>query len=57
MGLRIISLREQLSRWYKRLGYGEAGTAPFTHRLVERPCHFIELVKPLTPSGRSTSAV
>lgn len=51
MSLRIINLREELSRWYKRLGYREVGTAPFTHRPVKRPCHFIEMAKPLVSPG------
>lgn len=49
MTLRIINLREELSRWYKSLGYREVGVAPLTHRSVKRPCHFIEMAKPLVP--------
>lgn len=49
MSLRIVNLREELSRWYKRLGYREVGTAPFNHRPVKRPCHFVEMAKPLAP--------
>jgi ribosomal protein S18 acetylase RimI-like enzyme len=51
MSLRIINLRAELSRWYKSLGYREVGTAPFTHYSVKRPCHFIEMAKPLAPAG------
>ena len=51
MSLRIINLREELSRWYQRLGYREVGTAPLNHRRVKRPCHFIEMAKPLAPGG------
>jgi ribosomal protein S18 acetylase RimI-like enzyme len=51
MTLRIINLREELSRWYKSLGYREVGTAPMTHRSIKRPCHFIEMAKPLVPEG------
>jgi GNAT superfamily N-acetyltransferase len=51
MSLRIINLREELSRWYQRLGYREVGTAPLNHRRVKRPCHFIEMAKLLAPGG------
>jgi ribosomal protein S18 acetylase RimI-like enzyme len=50
MRLRVINLREQLSRWYKALGYREVGTAPYIHRSVKQPCHFIEMAKPLVPA-------
>jgi ribosomal protein S18 acetylase RimI-like enzyme len=48
MALRVINLREELRRWYKSLGYREIGTSPYNHRTVKRPCHFIEMAKPLT---------
>jgi ribosomal protein S18 acetylase RimI-like enzyme len=51
MSLRIINLREELGRWYQSLGYREVGTAPYNHRSVKRPCHFIDMVKPLAPAG------
>lgn len=47
MRLQIISLREELSRWYRSLGYREVGTAPFTHHALKRPCHFIDMARPL----------
>jgi len=47
MTLRIMSLRAELSRWYKSLGYREVGTAPYNHRSAKRPCHFIEMAKRL----------
>lgn len=50
MSLRIVNLREELSRWYRRLGYREVGTVPFTHHSLKRPCHFIDMVKPLAAS-------
>ena len=50
MSLRVINLREELSRWYKSLGYREVGTAPYNHRAVKRPCHFIDMAKPLVAS-------
>jgi ribosomal protein S18 acetylase RimI-like enzyme len=47
MRLRIINLREELSRWYKSLGYREVGTAPCANIPIKRPCHFIDMEKPL----------
>ena len=47
MTLKIVNLREELARWYKSLGYREVGTAPYAHRPVKQPCHFIEMQKPL----------
>jgi hypothetical protein len=47
MSLRIINLREELSRWYKGLGYREVGTAPCTNIPTRRPCHFIDMEKAL----------
>jgi ribosomal protein S18 acetylase RimI-like enzyme len=47
MRLRMVNLREELSRWYKSLGYREVGTTPYPSRAVKRPCHFIEMAKPL----------
>lgn len=45
--IRIINLREELSRWYTSLGYRPTGTQPYTHRAVKRPCHFIEMRRSL----------
>jgi ribosomal protein S18 acetylase RimI-like enzyme len=47
MRLRIINLREELSRWYKGLGYREVGTAPCANIPIKRPCHFIDMEKAL----------
>ena len=47
MTLRIVNLREELGRWYRSLGYREVGTSPFPHARAKRPCHFIEMAKPL----------
>lgn len=47
MRLRIMHLREELSRWYKHLGYREVGTSPCAHPGLKRPCHFVDMVKPL----------
>ena len=53
MSMRILSLREELSRWYKSLGYREVGTAPFHHEQLKQPCHFIEMARSLTPEAPS----
>jgi ribosomal protein S18 acetylase RimI-like enzyme len=45
--LQIVNLREELSRWYKSLGYAEVGTAPYTHRPVKQPCHFVQMQRSL----------
>lgn len=47
MTLRIISLREELGRWYRGLGYREVGTSPYTHRGMKRPFHFVDMHKDL----------
>lgn len=49
VNLRIINLREELGRWYRSLGYHEVGTAPYEHRSVKQPCHFVEMRKSLRP--------
>lgn len=49
--LRIVNLREELGRWYRSLGYHEVGTAPYTHRPVKKPCHFVEMQKPIVANG------
>jgi GNAT superfamily N-acetyltransferase len=43
MSIRIINLREELARWYRSLGYRETGVAPYTHRALKRPAHFVEM--------------
>ncbi|MCX5745608.1 MAG: GNAT family N-acetyltransferase, partial [Proteobacteria bacterium] len=58
VGLRIVNLREDLARWYKSLGYVEVGTSPYK-RASKRPCHFIEMQRPLgllVDAGHSASA-
>jgi GNAT superfamily N-acetyltransferase len=47
MGLRIVNLREELRPWYQRRGYRETRQVPFVDRALRRPCHFIEMSKPL----------
>jgi ribosomal protein S18 acetylase RimI-like enzyme len=51
MQLRMINLREELSRWYRSLGYREVGTAPYTERSLKKPCHFVDMAKPLAPGS------
>ena len=48
--LRIISPRaEALLPFYRRLGYSEAGTAPFpVYVTVKVPCHYVLMSKSLT---------
>lgn len=41
--LRIVNLRDELGRWYRSLGYEAVGTAPYDHRPVKQPCHFVEM--------------
>jgi N-acetylglutamate synthase-like GNAT family acetyltransferase len=43
--LRIVNLRDELGRWYRSLGYAAVATAPYTHRPVKQPCHFVEMRK------------
>ncbi len=47
MSIRIINLREELARWYRSLGYRETGVAPYTHRALKRPAHFVEMQRTL----------
>jgi N-acetylglutamate synthase-like GNAT family acetyltransferase len=46
--LRIVNLREELGRWYRSLGYEEIGTAPYDHRDVKKPCHFVEMQRSIS---------
>lgn len=45
--LQIVNLREELARWYRSLGYLEAGHKPFEHGGLKQPCHFVEMRKTL----------
>jgi GNAT superfamily N-acetyltransferase len=48
MDLRIVSLREALPPFYRRLGYVETGAASFPEETKSKlPCHFILMSKPL----------
>jgi len=46
--LRIVNLRDELGRWYRSLGYEEIGTAPYDHRPVKQPCHFVEMQRSIS---------
>lgn len=50
----VVSLRTELLSFYGRLGYAEAGAAPFPDaarpRLL-RPCHFVVMRKSLAAAG------
>ncbi len=56
MSLRVINLREELTRWYKSLGYREVGTSPYNHPRHQAPLSFHrdgEATRALRqPSGR-----
>jgi ribosomal protein S18 acetylase RimI-like enzyme len=50
MELQTVNLREELPPYYRKLGYVESGTKPFTEKASDRlkmPCHFIQMEKPL----------
>jgi ribosomal protein S18 acetylase RimI-like enzyme len=54
--LRIVNLREELARWYRSLGYQAVGTAPYDHRPVKQPCHFVDMHKWLATPAVATAA-
>jgi N-acetylglutamate synthase-like GNAT family acetyltransferase len=43
VSLHVINLREELSRWYRGLGYREVGTLPYVNRPIKQACHFVEM--------------
>jgi GNAT superfamily N-acetyltransferase len=48
MDLTIVNLREELPPFYRKCGYAENGTAPFTQGVATKlPCHFIRMTKQL----------
>jgi ribosomal protein S18 acetylase RimI-like enzyme len=48
MDIHIVNLREELPAYYRRLGYVENGTLPFSDPdRASRPCFFIVMSKPL----------
>jgi predicted N-acetyltransferase YhbS len=47
--IQVVDLRIELPPFYRRFGYVETGTAPFTDpEKATRPCHFILMSKQLT---------
>jgi N-acetylglutamate synthase-like GNAT family acetyltransferase len=50
MDIHIVNLREDLPAYYRRFGYAERGTLPFSDpSRASRPCHFIVMSKNLAP--------
>lgn len=48
MDIHIVNLREELPEFYRRLGYVESGTLPFSHtERSTKPCYFIVMTKAL----------
>jgi ribosomal protein S18 acetylase RimI-like enzyme len=48
MDIHIVNLREELPEFYRRLGYEERGTRPFSEpERASQPCHFIVMTKRL----------
>lgn len=46
--IHIVNLREELPPFYRRFGYAETGTLPFSHtEHASRPCHFVVMTKRL----------
>ena len=49
MDLRIVSVRAELPAFYRRLGYVETGTEPFSEEgKLKMPCHFVVMSKAIT---------
>ena len=49
MDLRIVSVRAELPPFYRRLGYVETGTEPFSEEgKLKMPCHFVVMSKAIT---------
>jgi len=48
MDLHLVDLREELAPYYRRLGYVETGTLPFSEpERASKPCFFIVMTKRL----------
>ena len=48
MELEVVNLRTELPPFYRRFGYVETGTRPFSEtERISRPCHFIVMSKAL----------
>lgn len=45
MRLRVLSVRANLLRWYRSLGYVEVGMTPYEHRPVKQPCHLVDMFR------------
>jgi ribosomal protein S18 acetylase RimI-like enzyme len=45
--IEVVSVREELVRWYRAMGYGEVGVLPYTHRPTKQACHLILFEKPM----------
>jgi GNAT superfamily N-acetyltransferase len=55
MDIHIVNLREDLPAYYRRLGYEERGTRPFSApERASRPCHFIVMTKQLSDWNHDT---
>jgi len=55
MDLHVVNLRQELPPWYRRLGYAETGTQPFSDPWKTKlPCHFITMSKLLAPLPAQT---
>ena len=52
MELEVVNLRTELPPYYRRFGYIERGTRPFSDtERASQPCHFIVMSKPLVADG------
>ena len=51
VSLAVVDLRAELGPWYRSQGYREIGTAPYDHRPVRQPCHFVRMAKPLAAAA------
>ena len=47
LDINVVNLRTELPPFYKKLGYVEMGSAPFTDPRATRPCHMIVMTKDL----------
>ncbi len=46
--LRVVNLRQELPRFYQKLGYAQSGTEPFPEDTATLlPCHFLIMSKSL----------
>jgi N-acetylglutamate synthase-like GNAT family acetyltransferase len=48
LDIQVVNLRTELPPIYRKLGFTEAGTAPFPASIpTTQPCHFVLMTKPL----------